>query len=250
MRIDLFLTESGLCASRSKAAAAIKEGRVLIAGKPVSKASFDVSGTEAIEVVPEENEFVSRAGKKLHAALEAFGIDVKGKTVADLGASTGGFTDCVLQRGASFVYAVDVGSGQLDEKLRTDKRVRNLENTNARYLDADTLGGTVDLVVTDVSFISQRLLYRSVAEILKDGGEFISLIKPQFEVGPKYVGKNGIVHDPGGKLFEKVLSELREAGTENGLALCATADSPILGGDGNKEYLAYWIKQKKEGAEE
>lgn len=246
MRIDVFLTSNGLCASRSKAASAIKDGRVLVDGKPVEKPSFDVNGTELIEVKPEENGFVSRAGKKLSAALELFGIDVSGAVVADLGASTGGFTDCVLRAGASFVYAVDVGRDQLALPLREDERVCNMENTNARYLKKEMFGKTIDVVVTDVSFISQRLLFPSVSDILKDGGVFVSLIKPQFEVGRAHIGKNGIVHDADGKLFAKVVSELREAGKENGLFLQKTADSPILGGDGNREYLAYWTKAGKE----
>ena len=250
MRIDLLLTQKELFPSRSKAVSAIKEGRVKIDGKQVEKPSLDVSGNETIEVIAEETSFVSRAGKKLNAALDAFGIDVCGKVAADLGASTGGFTDVLLQRGASFVYAVDVGSGQLDEKLRADKRVRNMENCNARYLHKETIGEAVDLVVTDVSFISQKLLYPSVSEILKDDGLFISLIKPQFEVGQAHIGKNGIVRDPDGKLFRKLLAELQKAGEENGLTLRKTIDSPILGGDGNKEYLGYWTKNSKPGAHE
>ena len=246
MRIDLYLTQNGFCKSRSKAVAAIEEKRVLLAGKPVTKASLDVSGNEPIEVLPEENGFVSRAGKKLEAALQAFGLDVSGTTVVDLGASTGGFTDCVLRRGASFVYAVDVGSGQLDGSLREDERVRNMENTNARYLKKSDFDKPVDLIVTDVSFISQRLLYPAVADILEDGKPFVSLIKPQFEVGKAHVGKNGIVRDPDGKLFRKVVSELKEEAAKHGLLLKQTIDSPIPGGDGNKEYLALWIRGSAE----
>lgn len=244
MRIDLFLAENGYCKSRSKAAEAIKEGRVLVDGKPVEKPSFLVEeGMEVTLLESEEEGFVSRAGYKLEGALKAFSIDVSGMTAVDLGASTGGFTDCLLQRGASYVYAVDVGHSQLDEKLLCDARVKNMEKTNARYLKKEDFARPVDMVVTDVSFISQRLLYPAVADILPSGGLFVSLIKPQFEVGKQHVGKGGIVRDPSGKLFRNLLAELKAEGSNHGLKLLSYTDSPILGGDGNREYLAYWRKE-------
>ena len=244
MRIDLFLAENGYCKSRSKAAEAIKEGRVLVDGKPVEKPSFLVEeGMEVTLLESEEEGFVSRAGYKLEGALKAFSIDVSGMTAVDLGASTGGFTDCLLQRGASYVYAVDVGHSQLDEKLLCDARVKNMEKTNARYLKKEDFARPVDMVVTDVSFISQRLLYPAVADILPSGGLFVSLIKPQFEVGKQHVGKGGIVRDPQGKLFRNLLAELKAEGSNHGLKLLSYTDSPILGGDGNREYLAYWRKE-------
>ncbi|MBR4054325.1 MAG: TlyA family RNA methyltransferase [Clostridia bacterium] len=244
MRIDLFLAENGYCKSRSKAAEAIKEGRVLVDGKPVEKPSFLVEeGMEVTLLESEEEGFVSRAGYKLEGALKAFDIDVSGMTAVDLGASTGGFTDCLLQRGASYVYAVDVGHSQLDEKLLCDARVKNMEKTNARYLKKEDFARPVDMVVTDVSFISQRLLYPAVADILPSGGLFVSLIKPQFEVGKQHVGKGGIVRDPQGKLFRNLLAELKAEGSNHGLKLLSYTDSPILGGDGNREYLAYWRKE-------
>lgn len=244
MRIDLFLAENGYCKSRSKAAEAIKEGRVLVAGKPVEKPSFLVEdGMEVTLLETEEEGFVSRAGYKLEGALKAFGVDVSGMTAVDLGASTGGFTDCLLQRGASYVYAVDVGHSQLDEKLLCDARVKNMEKTNARYLKKEDFARPVDIVVTDVSFISQRLLYPAVGDILPVGGLFISLIKPQFEVGKQHVGKGGIVRDPRGKLFCNLLEALKLEGSNHGLKLLSYTDSPILGGDGNREYLAYWRKE-------
>ncbi|MBQ8324420.1 MAG: TlyA family RNA methyltransferase [Clostridia bacterium] len=244
MRIDLFLAENGYCKSRSKAAEAIKEGRVLVNGKPVEKPSFLVEeGMEVTLLESEEEGFVSRAGYKLEGALKTFGIHVSGMTAVDLGASTGGFTDCLLQRGAAYVYAVDVGHGQLDEKLLCDGRVCNMEKTNARYLKKEDFARPVDIVVTDVSFISQRLLYPAVADILPSGGSFVSLIKPQFEVGKQHVGKGGIVRDPSGKLFRNLLAELKAEGSNHGLKLISHADSPILGGDGNREYLAYWRKE-------
>ena len=244
MRIDLFLAENGYCKSRSKAAEAIKEGRVLVDGKPVEKPSFLVEeGMEVTLLESEEEGFVSRAGYKLEGALKAFSIDVSGMTAVDLGASTGGFTDCLLQRGAAYVYAVDVGHSQLDEKLLCDARVKNMEKTNARYLKKEDFARPVDMVVTDVSFISQRLLYPAVADILPSGGLFVSLIKPQFEVGKQHVGKGGIVRDPSGKLFRNLLAELKAEGSNHGLKLLSYTDSPILGGDGNREYLAYWRKE-------
>lgn len=242
MRIDVYLAEKGYCKSRNQAASAIAEGRVLIGGVPVSKASTPVEDGVLIEVIQKETRFVSRAGYKLDTALTAFGIDATGATAVDLGASTGGFTDCLLQRGAAFVYAVDVGFGQLDGCLLSDTRVRNMENTNARYLTKEHFDRAVDLVVTDVSFISQRLLYPAVSDILPSGGTFVSLIKPQFEVGKSKIGKGGIVKDPTGKLFRNVLAELTAEGKQHGLVLQKHIDSPIRGGDGNREYLALWKK--------
>jgi len=244
LRIDVYLAENGYCKSRSKAAEAIKEGRVLVCGKPVEKPSFLIEeGMEVTLLESEEEGFVSRAGYKLEGALKAFDIDVSGMTAVDLGASTGGFTDCLLQRGAAYVYAVDVGHSQLDEKLLCDARVKNMEKTNARYLKKENFTRPVDIVVTDVSFISQRLLYPAVADILPSGGLFVSLIKPQFELGKQHVGKGGIVRDPQGKLFRNLLAELKAEGSNHGLKLLSYTDSPILGGDGNREYLAYWQKE-------
>ena len=217
---------------------------MLVNGKPVEKPSFLVEeGMEVTLLESEEEGFVSRAGYKLEGALQAFGIDVSGMTAVDLGASTGGFTDCLLQRGAAYVYAVDVGHSQLDEKLLCDARVCNMEKTNARYLKKEQFPRPIDLVVTDVSFISQRLLYPAVADILPAGGIFVSLIKPQFEVGKQHVGKGGIVRDPAGKLFRNLLAELKAEGSNHDLNLLSYTDSPILGGDGNREYLAYWRKE-------
>lgn len=244
MRIDLYLAEKGYCKSRSKAAEAVKEGKVLVNGKPVEKPSFLVEeGMEVTLLESEEEGFVSRAGYKLEGALNTFGIDVSGMIAVDLGASTGGFTDCLLQRGAAYVYAVDVGHSQLDDKLLCDARVCNMEKTNARYLKKTDFPRPVGIVVTDVSFISQRLLYPAVADILPVGGLFVSLLKPQFEVGKQHIGKGGIVRDPSGKLFRNLLAELTAAGSNYGLRLLSYTDSPILGGDGNREYLAYWQKE-------
>lgn len=242
MRLDLYLTENGFFKSRTKAAEAIKAGKVLIDGIPVEKPSFLWEDGMALTLPEVEEEFVSRAGYKLEGALNTFGIDVTGQTAVDLGASTGGFTQCLLKHGAAYVYAVDVGHSQLDESLLRDARVCNMEKTNARYLKKSDFAREITVAVTDVSFISQSLLYPAIGEILPTGGILVSLIKPQFEVGRQHIGKGGIVKDPTGKLFKNVLTCLQASAKENGLLLQAYTDSPILGGDGNKEYLAYWRK--------
>ncbi len=243
MRIDVYLTEKGYCKSRSKASQAIAQGRVLLNGVPVQKASLPVLENDEVFVLQPKTEYVSRAGYKLEAALKAFDVSVQGKTVLDIGASTGGFTDCVLQNGAAFVYAVDVGSGQLDERLLADERVCSRENTNARYLQKSDFDRPIDLIVLDVSFISQKLLYPSIADILPSGACLISLIKPQFELGKANIGKGGLVRDPNGSLFRSLLTQLQEAGTQSGLLLQRSIPSPITGGDGNREYLAHWIRR-------
>ena len=243
MRIDLYLTENGFFKSRTKAAEAIKNGRVLVNGVPVEKPSFLWEEGMEITLAEAEEEFVSRAGYKLEGALNAFGIDVSGMVAVDLGASTGGFTQCLLKHGAAYVYAVDVGHGQLDESLLRDARVCNMEKTNARYIGKKDFPREITLAVTDVSFISQSLLYPAIGDILPSGGILVSLIKPQFEVGRQHIGKGGIVKDPTGKLFRNVLASLQATAGENGLRLLAHTDSPIPGGDGNKEYLAYWRKE-------
>lgn len=244
MRIDVYLTEKGCCKSRSKASQAIAEGRVSVNGVPVQKASLSVREGDEVTVTQPKTGYVSRAGYKLEAALRAFGVAVGGKTVLDIGASTGGFTDCVLQNGAAFVYAIDVGTKQLDERLLADGRVCSRENTNARYLTRADFDRRIDLAVLDVSFISQRLLYPAIADILPDGACLISLIKPQFELGKEHIGKGGVVRDPNGGLFRRLLEQLRDAGEAYGLLLRQSIPSPITGGDGNREYLAHWIRKE------
>lgn len=241
-RLDVYLAANGYCKSRSKAAEAIAAGRVKINGIPAQKASFPVEEGMVIEVIEPASAYVSRAGYKLEAALDGFALDLNGRVALDIGASTGGFTDCMLQRGAAFVYAVDVGTAQLDERLRLDERVCCREQTNARYLRREDFERTVDFVTVDVSFLSQRLLYPAIADILPAGGKLVTLIKPQFEVGRAHVGKGGIVRDPNGKLFRGLLETLRAAAKENGLLLQATLPSPLPGGDGNREYLACFLR--------
>lgn len=236
MRIDIFLTEKGFVKSRSKAKEYIDSGRVTVNGITVKKAGQEVTGDEDIRLA-NPDKFVSRAGQKLESALDIFGIDVTGLDALDLGASTGGFTDCLLQRGAKRVIALDVGRDQLDASLRRDERVFVMESTNARDIEAHDLPFAPQIVTTDLSFISQSLVYPAVARVLKKG-YFISLIKPQFEAGKENIGKGGIVKDKDGKIFSEILKRLTLAAEQNGLILKKTALSPILGGDGNTEYLA------------
>lgn len=236
MRIDVFLAEKGFAPSRSKAKEYIDSGRVFVNGAPVKKAGCEVDGTEDIRI-ENTDKFVSRAGRKLEAALEIFGIDVTDLSALDLGASTGGFTDCLLQRGAKRVIALDVGRDQLDTRLREDERVFVMENTNARDIFPEDLPFLPDIITTDLSFISQTLVYPAVARVLEKG-YFISLVKPQFEAGRENIGKGGIVKDKDGKIKKAVLEKIEKAASENGLLLLKTAPSPIAGGDGNTEYLA------------
>ena len=240
MRADLYLVENGYVKSRTSAAKFIDNGHVLIDGKPVKKASQDISDHEHTVTLLESERYVSRGGLKLEGALKAFSLDVSGKRAADIGASTGGFTDCLLQAGAAHVYAIDSGRDQLDPDLMLDERVSCMEGVNARYLTPEDLGGAVDLVVMDVSFISQTLILPAVASLLCDGGIYIGLIKPQFEAGRGAVGKGGIVKNPKDRraAVERVLQSARELG----LCLHGLVTSPIQGGDGNVEYLAYFIK--------
>lgn len=243
MRLDRELTERGLFPSRAKAVEAISEGRVRVNGQTVTKNAFPVSASDVLDVDPEPDAYVSRAGLKLAAALDGFSVSPAGKTVLDVGASTGGFTDCLLRRGAKTVYAVDVGKGQLDPSLRSDPRVVSIEQTNARYMTKDLFPLLPDMAVMDVSFISQSLIYPALSSLLPQGGRLITLIKPQFEAGPELVGKNGIVRDPDGKKFKKILDRLQAAAAGEGLRLMQWMDSPILGGDGNREYLALFRKE-------
>lgn len=236
MRIDIFLVEKGFVKSRSKAKEYIDSGRVTVNGVPVKKAGTEVTGNEEI-LVSDPDKFVSRAGRKLEEALNIFDIDVTGLKALDLGASTGGFTDCLLQRGAAAVIALDVGRDQLDEGLKNDTRVTVMEGVNARDIDISDLPFAPDIVTTDLSFISQTLVYPAVARVL-ERGYFISLIKPQFEAGKENIGKGGIVKDVDGKIKALVMEKITRIASENGLKLIKTAVSPILGGDGNTEYLA------------
>ncbi|MEG1742848.1 MAG: TlyA family RNA methyltransferase, partial [Clostridia bacterium] len=211
-------------------------------GKLLEKPSQLIADDSIIKIVRDEVEFVSRGGKKLAEALNKFKIDVNGLTALDIGASTGGFTDCLLKNGAKKVYAVDVGINQLDLSLKNDKRVENREKINARMLKSTDFSEKIDIIVTDVSFISQTLLYPAIAAILSENGMFVSLVKPQFELSKNRLGKNGIVKDKDGKLFEQIKNKITQKSAENNLKIMAVIPSPITGGDGNKEYLAMFVK--------
>lgn len=239
MRADVFLSAYGYVKSRTAASRLIESG-VTVGGvrikKPSQQINEDVADKEVVIFDPDR--YVSRGGIKLEGALDAFGISPKWLVCADIGASTGGFTDCLLRRGAKKVYAVDVGHGQLDMSLQNDARVVSLEGVNARDISAETLGEKVALVVSDVSFISQEKIYGSVAKILDSGGKFVSLIKPQFEAGADNVGKGGIVKDR--KTHVRVIEKLIIAAQTHGLYVKDLVPSPIKGGDGNIEYLSYF----------
>lgn len=242
MRADVYLTWAGHTPSRKKAQDLIDAGAVRIDGVTVKKASAAINEELPHEVAIEQIfKYVSRGGMKLEAALNAFGVNVNRKKAVDVGASTGGFTDCLLQRGAARVIAVDSGVGQLHESLCADPRVKSVEKFNARELNEDVTEGLCDVAVSDVSFISQTYLIPNIASVLKDGGEFISLIKPQFEAGKSALGKGGIVHNAAYRYL--AAKRVLECAMENGFDCVGLISSPIEGGDGNKEYLAYFIKR-------
>ena len=242
MRADLFLFSRGLAKSRTHAAELIKNG-VELGGKKIGKPSQDIpENTPENEIkILEPSKYVSRGGLKLEAALTAFSVETKGLTALDVGASTGGFTDCLLKHGAEKVYAVDVGHGQLAQELISDSRVVNLEGINAKFLSPELIGrGGFPLAVSDVSFISQALIYAPVCSMLCEGGRFISLVKPQFECGRKNLSSGGICKDK--KVHLEVVRTLFEKARASGLYPCAFTRSPIAGGDGNTEYLALFVK--------
>ena len=248
MRIDVYLTENNYFESRKKASDSVKAGSVLVNGKSITKPSFDVCDSDDISIVGETLRYVGRGGLKLEGAIKAFSLDLKDKVCADIGSSTGGFTDCMLQNGAKRVYAVDSGKDQLHVSLRNDSRVVCMEGVNARYLAATDLGERCDFVTMDVSFISQTLLYEAVSSILAEDGIFVSLIKPQFEAGKENLGKNGIVRSE--SVRAAVCEKVKEKAHEFGLEIIKIIDSPILGGDGNKEYLALFRHGKYNCGEE
>jgi 23S rRNA (cytidine1920-2'-O)/16S rRNA (cytidine1409-2'-O)-methyltransferase len=234
-RLDQLLVDRGLAETRAKARALILAGQVLVDGRPAGKAGHQVAVESRLEV-RERLPYVSRGGLKLAAALEHFGIRVEGRVCLDIGASTGGFTDCLLKRGARRVYAVDVGSGQLDWKLRNHPQVVVKEGLNARYLRFEDIGEYADLAVCDVSFISATLILPALAPLLKETGEMVILVKPQFEVGRGQVGKGGIVRDASlhGAACARVQQAVQQLGFRTGLM-----ESPVRGAEGNKEFLLY-----------
>jgi 23S rRNA (cytidine1920-2'-O)/16S rRNA (cytidine1409-2'-O)-methyltransferase len=235
VRLDQLLVERGLAGSRAKAQALVLAGEITVDGRPAAKPGHAVPADARIEVA-QPPRYVGRGGLKLEAAIEGFGIHVRDRVCLDIGASTGGFTDCLLQHGARRVYAVDTGAGQLDWKLRSDTRVTVREHLNARYLRFEDVGEPVDLAVFDVSFISVTLILPAAAPLLKETGEMVILVKPQFEVGRGQVGKGGIVRDAA--LHQQACERVRKA-VESLRFRTALMESPILGAEGNREFLLY-----------
>jgi 23S rRNA (cytidine1920-2'-O)/16S rRNA (cytidine1409-2'-O)-methyltransferase len=234
LRADRLLVERGLFESRARAQAAIAAGLVRADDQPVARAS-DLIARDARLDATAPHPFVSRGGLKLEAALDAFGFDAGGRVCLDVGASTGGFTDLLLTRGAAHVYAVDVGRDQLHASLRDDPRVTSLEGTDARGLDRAAIPRAPDLCAIDVSFISLRLILPAVLPLLAPGAGLAALIKPQFEAGRARVGRGGIVRDPA--IHEAVCAEIRDAVAAAGLRILGLIPSPVAGGDGNREFL-------------
>ena len=240
-RLDNLLVDRGLVSSRERAKALIVEGKVLVDQQKIDKPGATVR-VEAHLQLTAELPYVSRGGLKLEGALRAFGIDAGGMVVMDVGASTGGFTDCVLQRGAKKVYAVDVGYGQLAWKLRNDRRVVNLERANIRYLQREAVEEEgVDLILIDASFISIEKFLPHLLGFLKEGGILLGLIKPQFEVGKGEVGKGGVVKDPA--LHQKMIDRISAFSRELGLRVLGVVESPLLGPKGNKEFFIHLRKR-------
>lgn len=247
LRLDKLLVERGLVPSRERAQALILAGRVLVNEQKLEKAGADVSEDVSVRILGDDLPYVSRGGLKLARAVEHWHLDVRGKTCLDIGASTGGFTDCLLQAGAARVIAVDTGYGQMDARLRGDPRVRLLEKTNARYLTPEQLWGNhepepIQLVVMDVSFISATVVLPPVVNTVRASTwhwELVALVKPQFEVGREQVGKGGIVRDAGAQLI--AVSKVASAVEELGGAGIKAIDSPILGAEGNREFLLHAV---------
>lgn len=246
-RLDVLLVQQGYATSREKAKAIIMAGQVYVDGQKEDKAGSMFKEEAKIEVRGNTLKYVSRGGLKLEKALQTFPLDLRGKICADIGASTGGFTDCMLQNGAKKVYAVDVGYGQLDWKLRNDERVVCMERTNARYLTREEIPDELDFASIDVSFISLKLIFTALYGLLREGGEIACLIKPQFEAGREKVGKKGVVRDPAVHL--EVLEHFLIHAKENHFTVLGITYSPIRGPEGNIEYLGFLRKSEEPSAQ-
>ncbi len=246
-RLDAELLRRDLVSSRTEAQSLIAADRVLVNGSVATKPARQVAPGDAIVVSGPSAKFVGRGAEKLDHALDEFGLDVTGVRALDAGASTGGFTDCLLQRGARQVVALDVGHGQLHERLRADPRVVNLERTNVRHADLDTIGGPVDLVVGDLSFISLRLVIPVLVSMCQPRAPMVLLVKPQFEAGRREVDRGrGIITDP--DIHRRVRHEVDEALTAAGCTVAGWTDSPVTGADGNREFLVHAVSPDEEGA--
>ncbi|MDU5210161.1 MULTISPECIES: TlyA family RNA methyltransferase [Clostridium] len=239
-RLDILLVDRGIITSRERAKTSIMAGKVFVDGRRVDKAGEKVPVTANIEYKGEKLPYVSRGGLKLEKAMKNFPITLEGKVCMDIGASTGGFTDCMLQNGASKVFSIDVGYGQFAWKLRTDERVVCMERTNIRYVKPEDLGELVDFASIDVSFISLKKIMPATVELLKDKGEVVALIKPQFEAGKEKVGKKGVVRDI--EVHKEVVFGIIDYLIEHNLNVLGVSYSPIKGPEGNIEYLVYFTK--------
>ncbi|MGA9206473.1 MAG: TlyA family RNA methyltransferase [Terriglobales bacterium] len=243
IRLDKLLVERGLAASRERAHALVLAGKVLVNEQKVEKAGAAVDPAAAVRILGEDLKYVSRGGVKLEQALAHWRIGVGGKVCMDVGASTGGFTDCLLQHGAARVIAIDTGYGQIAHRLRQDPRVRLIERSNARYLKPEDVGEPVDFVAVDVSFISATLVLPAVIGAARGGArrrlELVVLVKPQFEAGRQAVGKGGIVRDAGAQM--EAVEKVRRAALELGASQIEFIDSPILGAEGNREFLLHAV---------
>ena len=237
VRLDALLVERGLAGSRERAKRMIMAGEVLVDEQKIDKAGTMVKQEAAVRLLGHDLPYVSRGGLKLEKAIREFGVQLQGKTAADIGASTGGFTDCMLQNGAAKVYAIDVGYGQLAWKLRTDARVVNMERTNIRYVTSEDLGTALDFASIDVAFISLDKVLPVAWQLLSADGEVLALIKPQFEAGRENVGKKGVVRDPA--VHEDVIRKVAAFARETGFCPLALTYSPVKGPEGNIEYLIY-----------
>lgn len=240
-RLDYYLTSNGYFSSRERAKEAIRNGEISINGKVYTKPAIEVTDRDIINFSGTEPKYVGRGGLKLEEAINTFDIKLDGLACADLGASTGGFTDCMLQNGVDKVYSIDVGHGQLAEKLLQDDRVINIEGVNVKDLTVNAIGDTVDFVTADLSFISVKFAISAAVKILKENGKAVFLIKPQFEAGRSAIGKGGIVKERSVHL--KVLEDIYGFLISNGFEVAGIIPSPIRGGDGNIEYLTYCIRQ-------
>ena len=244
-RLDVLLVEKGYADTRSKAQAIIMSGQVYVAGQKADKPGISYEETVDLEVRTGGCPYVSRGGLKLEKALRDFGVDPTGFVCSDSGASTGGFTDCLLQQGASKVFAIDVGYGQLDWKIRSDSRVVVMERTNVRYVTPEQLGEPLDLSVIDVSFISLKIVLPVIKTFLKPTGQVLCLIKPQFEAGKEKVGKKGVVRDPA--VHQEVLDNFVSLANELEFKILGLTFSPVKGPEGNIEFLAHLTLADKEG---
>lgn len=248
IRLDVYMTENGMTESRERAKALIMAGQVYVKNQKCDKAGLMIDENEStVEIRGEQLKYVSRGGLKLEKAMSSFPITLEGKTAMDIGASTGGFTDCMLMNGAKKVFAVDVGYGQLAWKLRQDERVVSMERTNIRYVTPEDIGEELDFASIDVSFISLRLVLPVAHALLKTGGEIAALIKPQFEAGRGQVGKKGVVRDK--NVHYEVIRTVLDFAAETGFSILGLTFSPVKGPEGNIEYLTYLKKEQPQRAD-